>query len=417
MGFTKQSDIIELNAYLTQLGKSKILKGTTPSERNIKYFTLGDSDTDYNIAVNPVTGDPDGVKNYLPSGTVPDITGDRNSCTSGVQDGIDIKYKLFYTGNTSTSSVSRELRFITTSNPLGVNNLEYTIDLSKYIKWFEYYGKYSKNLNDSFNKVENLRNPFIKFYDSIRIGNNLNQLSNPTDIQFDLSSSDYQLYNSLNRFNLVIDETTNNVSYRITNPGSNKISSPLVFMFSSNNNNINLAGNGGIVLHNRDYRNNEYYVTDLNTGELVLVPYVNGVFQLPTNNISEIDERFGFQTVAPSLKVNYYKNNQINTKTFIYRGIEDFFLFDEPNNNYLKTYVNYDDKKTVSQFEAELLKEFIVTRNDVFMQTNNGVYISKPLTFYIKTSDKNIKNASLTLKFKYDTNYNSIPSTQETFIS
>ena len=86
MGFTQQSNTKKIYAYLTQLARKKILDGEE-IEITVKYFSLHDSDVNYNISANIVNNS----YNKLPSGFIPDITGDNQGCLFSIANGIELK--------------------------------------------------------------------------------------------------------------------------------------------------------------------------------------------------------------------------------------------------------------------------------------------------------------------------------------
>ncbi len=90
MGFVTSADTINISCYLTTLGRQYYLSGETNSFE-IKYFSLDDSDVNYNAsAITKINGD----KNILNSGEIPDLTGDKIGCINSIAAGIDLKYKI-----------------------------------------------------------------------------------------------------------------------------------------------------------------------------------------------------------------------------------------------------------------------------------------------------------------------------------
>jgi len=80
MGFIESGDTITLNAYLTPLGRNRLLSKNI-QDKTIVSFSLGDSDTNYNI------------DNPLPTGNIPDLTGDDTGCVKSIAE-TDIKHKI-----------------------------------------------------------------------------------------------------------------------------------------------------------------------------------------------------------------------------------------------------------------------------------------------------------------------------------
>jgi hypothetical protein len=81
MGYIQQSNIKKIYAYLTQLGKEKIISGDT-IDFQVKYFSLHDEDINYIIA-SKTSGT---TYNIPKSGFIPDITGDDNICLPNISD-------------------------------------------------------------------------------------------------------------------------------------------------------------------------------------------------------------------------------------------------------------------------------------------------------------------------------------------
>jgi hypothetical protein len=75
MGFVNKSNNKKIYAYLTENGKVKILTGDT-IDFQVKYFSLHDDDVNYYISSKKANN----IYNTLPSGFIPDITGDDNLC-------------------------------------------------------------------------------------------------------------------------------------------------------------------------------------------------------------------------------------------------------------------------------------------------------------------------------------------------
>ncbi len=80
MGFIGSGSTITLNAYLTSLGRNRLLS-KNKNDKEVVSFSLGDSDMNYNIT-NPLT-----------TGNVPDLTGDDTGCVKSIAE-TDIKYKI-----------------------------------------------------------------------------------------------------------------------------------------------------------------------------------------------------------------------------------------------------------------------------------------------------------------------------------
>lgn len=84
MGFIKEDNIIDwcdmnLNIYWTDIGKKYLYGGKNGRKTGIRatYFSLGDSDTNYNVSDNPIL--------ELPHNFVPDISGFESNCLLGTK--------------------------------------------------------------------------------------------------------------------------------------------------------------------------------------------------------------------------------------------------------------------------------------------------------------------------------------------
>lgn len=75
MGFVAESNNKKIYAYLTEKGKINVLTGDT-IDFEVKYFSLHDNDVNYYISSKKSNN----IYNALPSGFIPDITGDDNIC-------------------------------------------------------------------------------------------------------------------------------------------------------------------------------------------------------------------------------------------------------------------------------------------------------------------------------------------------
>ena len=89
MGFIQQSTTKKIYAYLTQFAKGKILDGNE-EDFTVKYFSLHDNDVNYKISSNIVNNS----YNTLPSGFIPDITGDNQGCLFSIANGIQLENSL-----------------------------------------------------------------------------------------------------------------------------------------------------------------------------------------------------------------------------------------------------------------------------------------------------------------------------------
>ena len=111
MGFIPSSSTQTLSAYLTQQGRTYILKGNK-QDFQVKYFSLHDSDINYIIANNIVLAN----YNNLPNGFVPDITGDISECIKSIANGITPNENSYLevTSTTTTSLLGTQVIITTT---------------------------------------------------------------------------------------------------------------------------------------------------------------------------------------------------------------------------------------------------------------------------------------------------------------
>lgn len=90
MGFVASSSTIQLYAYFTQSAREKIFDG---EEKNFTatYFTLHDNDVNYYLSSKPTITTP---YNTLPSGFIPDVTGDADTCIKSLASGRYLKNNM-----------------------------------------------------------------------------------------------------------------------------------------------------------------------------------------------------------------------------------------------------------------------------------------------------------------------------------
>jgi len=88
MGYITSATTQYLDLHMTERGRKFLLQGSLADQ--IVKFALGDTDKDYRNSLN------------LPSGYVPDVTGNHANCIFGVNDGYEIRNKITYVeGGTS----------------------------------------------------------------------------------------------------------------------------------------------------------------------------------------------------------------------------------------------------------------------------------------------------------------------------
>jgi hypothetical protein len=130
MGFIPSASTIQLSAYFTQKARSKIAD-YKPEEFVVSYFTLHDDDVNYLLSDNVIGQDITGgtLYNTLPTGFIPDVTGDIDSCIKSVANGIELN-KNFITGSGMTVVVEPPVVIIQgCTNPEATNyNPNATLD-------------------------------------------------------------------------------------------------------------------------------------------------------------------------------------------------------------------------------------------------------------------------------------------------
>ncbi len=402
MGFVSESNSILLTAFYTQKGRAYYLNGQDKDKR-ILYFSLGDSDTNYITASN--TNISTDEANVLDSGFVPDLSGNYSDCIKTVADGTPTSSFLIYqpTGITNTA---KEIRFFDplNNNYDGKNELDIKVDLGKYMAWLKKFSQYSTNNSDPYNKNQpDLTSPFVKFYEYIGIFDSINNtIDTNINTHINLSEGDYKVFEQLNRF--LIDYTMP-YNFKVTNPTSSKQGSPLNFLFTTTKGTTNAGqGQGGIMINNRNYG---YYLLNKTTNETTYYPYTGITDTLTLTQGDAYEYR-------PYVGIRYYNSGVINEEVFKLRT--DYSIFSDANNEYLKLFVNADNK-TLAYREAELLEQFIKNRTDLFYMTNDNKYYSKPLTLFIKASDiNNVLVGSLKISLYWDTNITHDPLPNDTFL-
>ncbi len=395
MGFVTNSDKITLNAFYTQKGRAFYLNGTD-SDKKIKYFALGDSDTNYRTSSTPVENEI--YNNTLESGFVPDLSGNYDSCLKTVADGVENTFLINYKPS-GTTNVLNEVRLFSpsTNNYDGTNVLNIKVDLGAYIKWLKTYSEYSTNQSSFFNSNQtNLSSPFIKFYDYIGtydlVGKSIDQ---DHSFEMEFSYGDYKMFEQLNRF-LVDSSLPNN--FRTVIPSYASQSSPLSIVFSTKLDNTSNGsesgqGQGGLIINNRSY----VYLYKVGTGYTtyeLMDTAINGI------NV-DYDQSF---SLIPGVVISYYQNGEIKKETFKLR--DDFGTFKnknpDVNNQYLKMFVSLDNTKSLATREAELLESFILSRTDLFNH-KNGVYYSNPINIFVNSDDES-RSGSVKLTLYMNTN-------------
>lgn len=105
MGFIPQINTKTLYAYLTPKGREYILDGDK-QDFQIAYFTLHDDDVNYFVSSNISAGT---TYYTLPSGFVPDITGDADTCIKSIAEGTNINTMSSLSGSSVTDPTTLKL--------------------------------------------------------------------------------------------------------------------------------------------------------------------------------------------------------------------------------------------------------------------------------------------------------------------
>jgi hypothetical protein len=105
MGFIPQINTKTLYAYLTPKGREYILDGDK-QDFQIAYFTLHDDDVNYFVSSNISAGT---TYYTLPSGFVPDITGDADTCIKSIAEGTNINEMSSLSGSSVTDPTTLKL--------------------------------------------------------------------------------------------------------------------------------------------------------------------------------------------------------------------------------------------------------------------------------------------------------------------
>ena len=105
MGFIPQINTKTLYAYLTPKGREYIVDGDK-QDFQIAYFTLHDDDVNYFVSSNISAGT---TYYTLPSGFVPDITGDADTCIKSIAEGTNINTMSSLSGSSVTDPTTLKL--------------------------------------------------------------------------------------------------------------------------------------------------------------------------------------------------------------------------------------------------------------------------------------------------------------------
>ena len=91
MGYITSGATVYIDCFLTQKGKELFFIGED-EDIIVKYFSLGDSDTNYVITNNlNITTQDD---NVLTEGFIPSISGNYDECAKSIAGGIKLKFEI-----------------------------------------------------------------------------------------------------------------------------------------------------------------------------------------------------------------------------------------------------------------------------------------------------------------------------------
>ena len=406
MGFVSKNNNVTLNAYYTQKGRIFYINGQEV-DKVVKYFSLGDSDTNYIISSD--TG------NILTSGFISDVTGDVDDCLKSVSDGVELKSLLYKTKTIETVEAlpdtdvpinsNFELR-VNLNNTLSAskNFITATIDLGGYIAYLNKFGAYSVNNGDGYNLNQQNITSFLRIFDSVQLHDNSSNISysNVENFSYEISDSDYKLFEQLNRFLLISGASTTVV----TQPYLNYQTSPLHFM--TTNKNLDLVVNNRTLGYgNWSIVNGVYTLIDFNPYSVVNKTYVDNF--KPSTPINDFTANINepTQVLRPTVKLEYFDNNNFYTEYYILREdytTKNFNAIVDNSNQYMKSFVDMNTKKSLITRECELLSSFILNRTDIF-DNINGIYYSKALNLRLKFDNPfqlKVKDTVIKIILKYN---------------
>lgn len=389
MGFIpNNNNQVTLNAYYTQLGRSLFVNGNE-TDKIITSFALGDGDIDYGIAGN---------SNYLT--LVPDLSGDVDSCINSIADGVSVINPLYCvkseiadsfvnvtgdTGNVQQLSTLNDYEFrIDLKNQLtdidGKNFVKATVDLGGYVAYLNKYGTFTANTTSDFYKINTNLSHKLSIIDTFSIYDKNNKQIFPdltvNNSRFEFSGVEYSNFVKFNRF------TLNNSSFNLTPPHLNYQTSPLHFTLSE-------TQDISLTINNRTLG---YGVWSVTNGVYDLISFTDLSTLITDNFQLNVDTTNQNTIVRPTVELSYYENNIYNTEYYILRDDYNSKLNNTfyPSNQYIKSFVDYNSKKSLITREVELLKNFITNRDDLF-ELINGVYYSNPITIRVVSTNKDLK--------------------------
>jgi hypothetical protein len=111
--------------------------------------------------------------------------------------------------------------------------------------------------------------------------------------------------------------------------------------------------------------------------------------------------------LRPTVKLEYFDNNNFYTEYYILREdytTKNFNAIVDNSNQYMKSFVDMNTKKSLITRESELLSSFILNRTDIF-DNINGIYYSKALNLRLKFDNPfqlKVKDTVIKIILKYN---------------
>lgn len=451
MGYIASSATITLRAFLTQKGRELLINGTDVDVTSA-FFSLGDSDSNYNVDYG------------LEPGYVPDLSGDDSGCVRSVAENVGINYNAIYLGELENR---KEVR-LQKNTGVWTKKLRVLVHLDRMSRYFLF--KSIKNTSVNNNTLDSAQlSPFADFYNRISV---FEVDASETDI----SQTDENIKMKLN-FNPNIFTRLSNV-WDIANPptvghptnftiseGSNTvpngsspsfIKSPLMFAFSSEEDTINGgrlagAGKGGVIIYGRELG---YFLNTYTLGTGGVKNSVSGFpqFKLPSevegqtfDLLDDTSSPTKYTEIYPCAKIQKVNNIVVSDAVYLVNtppnsvGPTQFFTSSNDdiafNNQYSKLYKNgagLSGGPSLISFPGLIQDE--VTNLYTFIQSNSNKdifalqagsateYRSIPLNFTVYAQDSTAEVGTLEIILKYDnsivlssdTSYNAITSAGNT---
>ena len=414
MGFISSGNTDGLVAYLTQKGRELLINGDQ-SNITVKYFSLGDSDTNYHNIFK------------LTSGTVPDLTGDNSDCVMSLASNVGIKYSLPYSPSVQSTGVTippaeqdkPEIRFKRTDDGTYQNVLDVMVNLDNIGRYILYHSSSNTSNSDRLKVIINLESPIQDIFDEVRIVSG--STTTPTEEQFLVDDDivyemlfDPNVYKMLN--NTYIDTTTGGTVVKNTSP----IESPIVLTFSSSSSGNTGAGRASVGIYGREIGYLYKPYTSINNESSYsfytasLVENVKDYTFFVDQNNTILNKYTDFMLGAKIVGKDEYNN----THSYLFTGnknldnINDVKLNTLPTdvkfaNQYCKLFLPFDTTNNGTEGivtkEIKKLKDFVETSGLFNKIQGTNEYRTSKLTFNVypkNTTD--VKSATLNIVFKFD---------------